>query len=126
MKFTLVAAVLFALSPALFAQTQPQPQPQAVSGSDEEVYAMFVAALEKCDAAAPEGKADYAKVRTTLGQLMRKNPKLAVVLKSPTLKDTLAEARRAVDGYIARNGKQVVCDELKQGIFGPIAIPLGQ
>jgi len=84
---------------------------------------MYAAALDNCEATG--GKADYVKVRRSLGQIMQKNPKLAAVLKSPTLKDTLAEARRAVDSYISRNGRQVVCDELKLGRFGPMAIPVG-
>jgi hypothetical protein len=124
MKLAPMAVLLLAVSPAALAQAPAQTQTQ-VTGSDEEVYAMLIAALENCEAAVPAGKADYAKVRRSFNQIVQKNPNLAKVPNSPTLKATLAEARTAVDSYITRNGKEVVCDQLKEGVFGPIKIPVG-
>jgi hypothetical protein len=95
-----------------------------VQGNDEQVYAIFLAALEKCQAAFPEGKADYDKVRRSLAQYVEINPKLSAAAKSPTLASSLAEARVEVNKYITNANKQEVCSELRDGRFGQFGIPL--
>jgi hypothetical protein len=92
--------------------------------SDEQFYAVFVAALDRCEVALPEAKEDYAKVRYSLDRLAQRNPKLSAALKSPTLESTLAEARIEMDKYLAQTNKKAVCTQLRQGQFGQMGIPL--
>lgn len=115
MKIAAAAVLLLAFSPAGRAELQ---------GSDEQFYAVLVAALEKCESAFPEGKADYAKVRSSLDRLAQTQPKLSAVLKSPTLAATLVEARAEMEKYLAGTDKKAVCTALKQGQFGQMGIPL--
>jgi hypothetical protein len=95
-----------------------------LKGSDEEFYAVFVAALESCERTFPDAKADYDKVRSSLQRLAQTNPKLSAALKSPTLAATLAQARAEIDGFLAQADRKVICAELKQGRFGQMEIPV--
>ena len=109
-----IAAVLALLPPA---SAEPR-------GSDEQFYAIFVAALDKCEAALPEAKEDHAKVRSSLDRLAERYPKLSAARKNPTLDSTLAKARIEMDKYLAATDAQVVCTQLRRGQFEQMGIPL--
>src|SRR5262245_28985576 len=89
-----------------------------VMGSDEQYYALFVTALDRCEAAYPDARAEYGRVRASLARLAERHPELAAAVRSPTLEATLAEARVEMDRFLAKADRNRVCQQLRQGRFG--------
>ena len=89
---------------------------------DEQLYSVFLAAVESCEKAFPQSAGDFKQVRANLDGLVLKYPKLSAAVNSRSFLDTLQEARVEMDKYLAKSNKVFVCDELKQGRFGQMEV----
>ena len=89
---------------------------------DEQLYSVFLAAVEACEKAFPQAAGDFKPVRANLDALVLKYPKLAAAVKSRTFPEILQEARVEMDKHLARSDKALVCGEVRNGRFGQMEI----